>query len=115
MRTRCLIVFGAECASNNGIHTQRVEIGPGHELSVDLFEVCSACDPAMCAKHDAVNRRNVGEYFVLLTKFPEARIREKLPATIGQAVDAAPPLPLSKQHELLRIAYRQITQQNRIQ
>ena len=96
--------IGQNAAQNRG-HAQRIEISAGNQLGIDLLQLGAAGDSAVCTKQDAADSGDFGKRLVLLPELAEKRIREELPASVGQTVHAAGLGSLAEQHELLRIAH----------
>ena len=104
-----LIIGVGENSAENRRHSKNVKEAAGHQLGADLLQVLSAGDAAVGCEQNAADGSDFGKDCVLLPKFLNEWIGEKLPAAIWQIINATTPRPLAEEDELLWFLNRQVS------
>src|SRR5215471_228280 len=68
----------------------------------------------MRAEQNAADRGYIGKDLVLLAKFTKERIREKLPAPVGQFIHASSPSSFAEEQQLLWFLHGKVSEEDRV-
>ncbi len=111
----CLVVSIAECAAENRIHAESIEVAAGDEFDVQFFEVGGMRHASMGREGLAADGGDFREDAALTTEFAIERVREELHISARQDVVTAGGMHSAEKHPLLRLADGKVAEHERIQ